>query len=140
MFEGESIYHLIAECVGKIIALTSKQVSLIEKFACSSIESHRFIVANSLKFYFEKQSDQTDNQTIEKYIKAISKSWLILVLLISDKSVNVRCAATKSLNSRTSEHMDSIKILINKDFWKAFKQNLSFDESLIIEVDYGISK
>lgn len=33
-----------------------------------------------------------------------------------------------------------IKPFINKDFWTVFKQNLHYDETLIIEVDYGISK
>lgn len=33
-----------------------------------------------------------------------------------------------------------VKPLINKDFWTAFKHNLHYDTSLIIEVDYGISK
>ncbi len=29
---------------------------------------------------------------------------------------------------------------MNEQFWNAFKKNLEFDESLIIEIDYGISK
>ena len=60
--------------------------------------------------------------------------------LISDKSANVRCSATKSFNAISESQFNSIKSLINKDFWVAFRQNLEFDDSLVIEVDYGISK
>lgn len=60
--------------------------------------------------------------------------------LIADKSANVRCSATKSFNAISETQFNLIKQLINKDFWVAFKHNLQFDESLVIEVDYGISK
>jgi hypothetical protein len=62
------------------------------------------------------------------------------VLLIADKSANVRCSATKSFNAISEAHFNLIKPLISKDFWAGFKKNLHFDDSLVIEVDYGISK
>ncbi len=51
---------------------------------------------------------------------------------MGDKSVNVRCSATKSLNAIAELHFNLIKPLVNKDLWTAFKNNLYFDESLII--------
>jgi hypothetical protein len=46
----------------------------------------------------------------------------------------------KSLNSIAEFHFNLIKPLINNEAWNSFKNNLHFNESLIIEVDYGISK
>ena len=62
--------------------------------------------------------------------------------LVGDKDLNVRCAATKSLNSITMNHSSLVKanLNLNENFWKSLKNNLALDESLIIEVDYGISK
>ena len=59
---------------------------------------------------------------------------------MGDESVNIRYSATKSLNSVIQFHSHLIKPLINDDFWNILKHNLKFDENLIIEVDYGISK
>ena len=46
----------------------------------------------------------------------------------------------KSLSSITGTHSGLIKGSVNEGFWMIAKKNLLIDESLIIEVDYGITK
>lgn len=44
------------------------------------------------------------------------------------------------MNAITETNFYLVKPLITKEFWTALKHNLHYDLSLIIEVDYGISK
>lgn len=46
----------------------------------------------------------------------------------------------KSLASIIGNHSNLLKSSINEDFLNILKKNLLIDASLIIEVDYGITK
>jgi hypothetical protein len=94
-----------------------------------------------LRFYFDRKAKGAiQDEHLETFLSTTSTFLSILVSLIADKSANVRCSATKSFNAISDAHFNLIKPLISKDFWTGFKKNLHFDDSLVIEVDYGISK
>ena len=81
-FEGESIYQLIAECVGKIAFLSINQIPLIVKFAQSQVENHRFVLANSLRFYFDRKSKESiQEENLENYLSTTSTFFIKLKCL-----------------------------------------------------------
>lgn len=63
-----------------------------------------------------------------------------IIELARDTSVDVRHGAMKSLSAITGNHSNLVKGSVNENLWAIVKKNLLIDESLIIEVDYGITK
>ena len=54
--------------------------------------------------------------------------------------MDVRHGAMKSLSAVVGAHFHLMKPFVNDSFWTTIRNNMLIDESLIIEVDYGITK
>ena len=52
-YDGESVYYVISECIGKIAMLSSAQLKKFLGAVREMSDNRRYIVANSLRFAFE---------------------------------------------------------------------------------------
>ena len=56
-FDGESVYYVISECIGKIFMLSSRVMKNNIKDAAKLPQNKRYIISNSLKFAFEDRNE-----------------------------------------------------------------------------------
>ena len=77
-YDGESVYYVISECIGKIAMLSNKVLAKLLNSARTMPENRRYIFANSLRFAFEDRDTNLmmDCEEYENYVKQISTIFL----------------------------------------------------------------